>query len=584
MISWNGRDRNTPPPPCTPKSERFEPYSCSGSLEVCIMSMCSSHSVTERSKKVGSGQREPPISTSSQAKPVKAAIIDAIVGGAVLRQTITFSRLKNDLTSSEDTEFVSIVVDTPLPSSSPRHIHLNELGTQFVQVSTTSNRYLLFTENCRWFARRNVLSIIQRLSEANIGFYTSWHTRRCPDKKIRDNLSSGPFSGWQLYGSKSTLIEAKDSLDHAWTLLAGKQYPEAVVNCQKAHTLLSSVRVPSSRRENLRSTASSLLAQGLYGIGEKHWREGLNEHRKACKTSHALRAEFEDHYFDTHNAFAAALLRMGKNQEASEIWTRLLGDQRAIHAKVQTIMSADGLAIFLFNYSLAWDKVPGYEPSRLEYLQEAISLRHDLFERRWDLYSKTYGAVLDEYAHVLDISNRSEEAFEASEKAVAVMRADYEHHPDSRSEFARCLYNHARYAARLEEWRKARLIGMKCVQHRRFLFMEDGGEYDVDLAKALENLGRYNVKMQRPNDGFDCLIEALQHRRSCYVASDRGHSSSKPLAKLLARMAEELDTAKDSGHTLPQSGAWNSDALRQEASKVSAGKKLEYAGRHHEHS
>ena len=497
--------------------------------------------------------------------PNIGTLLNPIVGGADLRQTIKFSPSKIALTKKEDTEYVSIVVDTPLPSSSPKQIHLNELGTQFVQVSTTSDRYLLFTENCRWFARRNILSIIERLSEAKVGFYTTWHGQRCPDKEIRDNLGTGPFSGWQLHGSKSTLIEAKGLLDHSWTLLAGKEYAEVVDMCQRAQTLLSSVKEPSKRRENLRSTASSLLAQGLDGLGKDYWQIGLDAHRQACEISDKLRPDFEDHYFNTHNSFAIALNRLGRSKDAIEIWNKLLEAQRTIHAKKQTNKSADDLAIFLFNYSLALEGIPEYTSNRLEFLEEAVALRRALYEQRYDIHSKTYGSVLDELAHLLDISKRPEEALEISEKAVAIMRAEYEHHSDSRDDFARCLYNNARYAARNEEWHKARMAGKKCVEHRRSLFVKNGTEYDVDLAKALENLGQYYFKTQHPEDGFDCLIEALRHRRARYIASNK---HSKPLANLLMRMADELDTAREPEQVLPQSESWDPDDLRRQAWEI----------------
>ncbi|KAF8305191.1 hypothetical protein DL93DRAFT_2172695 [Clavulina sp. PMI_390] len=135
-----------------------------------------------------------------------------VVGGATLRETVTYSISKEALITpkAERLGFVSRTAVTDAKASTPlnNEMLLAELGHQLQVTSGVYPKYKLFSANCRWFARRILLNFAQRLVVvAPFDNAIWWAEQQVSYGELYKKLKKEPFGGDILEGQHGALVK-----------------------------------------------------------------------------------------------------------------------------------------------------------------------------------------------------------------------------------------------------------------------------------------------------------------------------------------------------------------------------------------
>lgn len=142
---------------------------------------------------------------------IQADSLGPIIGGARLRETISFARSKDALLPmiSPADEIASVILPTIQPRTPiASHTTFPHFMATVHAISQSKDQYRLFSDNCRWFARRIVLTV------AELGLINSQRAVRCHGDLVSDvlflrTLQSDRYGGRQLSGPGSTLVKAR---------------------------------------------------------------------------------------------------------------------------------------------------------------------------------------------------------------------------------------------------------------------------------------------------------------------------------------------------------------------------------------
>lgn len=103
-----------------------------------------------------------------------------LLGRVELRESVSFATNKSDLCQGAD-ELACVVSTWQKPDQddefSGEYMHLSDVTDQLLETSNADPLYRLFNANCRWFARRTILSVAQRLSILGAGCLIQWKGR-----------------------------------------------------------------------------------------------------------------------------------------------------------------------------------------------------------------------------------------------------------------------------------------------------------------------------------------------------------------------------------------------------------------------
>ncbi|KIY52261.1 hypothetical protein FISHEDRAFT_56017 [Fistulina hepatica ATCC 64428] len=154
--------------------------------------------------------------------------VGPILNGAPLRETITINSSRERMLAAKRytaTELASIHVHLPQDISDNLDIWdvyapVSVFANQVSAVSRVYLHYLLFSSNCRWFARQIVLGFIHYLRlrlppSAAASFH--WQDKSVTLEVLRIALHQDPFGGRSLFSS-DVLIMAEHQLHDAETL------------------------------------------------------------------------------------------------------------------------------------------------------------------------------------------------------------------------------------------------------------------------------------------------------------------------------------------------------------------------------
>jgi hypothetical protein len=177
-----------------------------------------------------------------------------LVGGAPLRESVSFSRSKYALSGVHADEVASVALNDPAtsPNVNPRML-LDTLASQLCSVSDASPRYQLFKANCRWFARRVILSFAQQLNTLAPGCSTVvWGGKLSSLDDLLLNIRMERFGGRQLLeGPKAALMGAQNLTQLADTYRKTQNYSKALEACQASLTIVVETDADSFNRQCL---------------------------------------------------------------------------------------------------------------------------------------------------------------------------------------------------------------------------------------------------------------------------------------------------------------------------------------------
>lgn len=474
-----------------------------------------------------------------------------ILGGAQLRESISFSTDFSALRRAPDDELASIHISQPTTTTptlllKQRSMLLHEFAFQLREASARSDRYRLFTVNCRWFGRRNLLSSAEWFTAASIPITVTWLDQPVELSVLRTKLEKERFGGRQLGGRKGAHIRARLLADLAWHLVCTQEPARALPLCREGILLLEAqTEPPTDRHLYLVSGLENTLAIGLRFL--KRLPEALEAHRRACDISSRIRPGYEKLYHVTHNALANTLQMAGQIDEACVIHKDLVRSRRELYTVHGTSDPDYGehLAQALWSYAGDLASLPGPPPlsrleERLQTIEESVSVYRSLSQLRPDLYRNGLSNSLSDNALALATMGRVEEAVMICQEAFELRRPLVDSDPgSSRPKYAGGLNHLARYLARLGKWEEACDAGVEAIPHFRILIESDqetgATVWTPALAGFLHFLGHCFLYADRLVEAFERWEEA----RVLYLSLPDGACGDAP-TELAATMIDIL--------------------------------------------
>lgn len=131
-----------------------------------------------------------------------------VLKGAELREKVSFATSMQALIPSPVDEIASATVNA---SPSGEGVPFHHFARHIRYISNTNPQYQLFSANCRWFARRIVLSFAQRLHQVGPDAFTAmWAGKPTTYARLHHEIQGDPFGGRQLEGKKGGSIQVEN--------------------------------------------------------------------------------------------------------------------------------------------------------------------------------------------------------------------------------------------------------------------------------------------------------------------------------------------------------------------------------------
>ncbi|KAF8308841.1 hypothetical protein DL93DRAFT_2158790 [Clavulina sp. PMI_390] len=243
-----------------------------------------------------------------------------LLSGVEARETISFSTSKADLSiTAKELAKVAFPAPTTLPIFFRNWLH---------QVQTTgwSNlKYQLFTTNCRWYARRSFINILQWCYVGHIPAIAMWKGTVTSLEALHGKLKAERFGG-----SKLDDLRAK-GLDHRILLaIAMSEQNSTPLSRAVLDPFLESLPTMTLDPDERTILTADLLAKRSYLIAGKDLPQALNDAERAVNLLRALPKEThtrDDYLLWALNAFANALHLDGRFAEAIPVLQESLGLQ-----------------------------------------------------------------------------------------------------------------------------------------------------------------------------------------------------------------------------------------------------------------
>lgn len=424
-----------------------------------------------------------------------------LFAGVTLRESVSFGCSKTDLMFHEAEELGSVSIVSELDDDS-HSLYLQELTDQVFLISNTCPKYRLLSHNCRWLARRILLTFAQRQNRlAPNSFCVTWNDLPSSYAALDNLLSKDPFGGRPADGKHGAWINALGLMHSADIYRMSGRDTEALQLCEENIPLVRKMieERPSESRKVLLSHC--LLT---HYIVLQH----LNRYEEAIQVaSESLKIIFVD-------IGQSSSARIGENRTGLFIHSlfNLQNMCGLLSSRHQFEAAEEGQSIVVAHWRSLYEATDGTGPVALYYMQcrGNMALRFSASEKhgeacaegeaavrgiaalhrtRHDLYTFDLAWLLCIFSQVLHKAGRTGEAYLVSELSVFFYRQEYALNPDPcRSSYAVALYEHAILASEVGADCYAS-VGEEClrdaIEATRELYRRHPSSYRANLSVML---------------------------------------------------------------------------------------------------
>ncbi|KAF8328200.1 uncharacterized protein EI90DRAFT_3017837 [Cantharellus anzutake] len=351
-----------------------------------------------------------------------------ILAGAALRETVTFGVWEEQLLSidSPADEVAAVRMNETLPSEPLHELFIDDFVEHLQTISKAKPEYQLFSANCRWFARRIVLSVAQRLqsfgSPAKYGFM--WKSGPATYNRLFDKIQRDPFGGKQLEKSEGQIIKAQSLVRLAANQRDDSRYSEALASCDEGLWVLHAMSTDSISRQTTLIRAFSERYRIKRDMGSHDdalfaIRQACAIIRVVCKDEHHagdLAVLLRNALFNLSQATRQSEESQAKIQgalEAYEIWEELYHFNPSLHR--ESFVSA------LFTISEAYEGA-GNEAEAIRYSHQAVRIRRKACLDSGRVDFLPLNVALNEHAEILNRLGRTAAAYECMKERVLLQR------------------------------------------------------------------------------------------------------------------------------------------------------------------
>lgn len=415
-----------------------------------------------------------------------------IIGGAVLRETITVASSRAELTSGDElavVEVTRLAPNVPTPQAGaeyPQSIPLRDALEVLHSNSQASDKYRLLTENCRWFARRTMLSLLERLDVAEIiGIYL-WKGTLVDSNRLETELEHEWAGGSRLRSRKGVQINAMNIRRLARACVTEKKFDQAIGLCKTGLRKLDDI-VPE--RDNpqfmvLQATLWLTLGDALHWLGRlEEAVVALQHSTQLSRISYVPGAPLRSVSFIIREELALLYTELAQYDKALEIQIPLLNTLRGIYKdrKSEGYDEPRSFSRILVNaaiceYRQALSLSRPVPEIVLIHITESLDINRDLYTRYPDVYGFAFADSLRTQAVVLNAAGFKVEAFKASREAISLLRTVlssdvYKHTPNDLSNpliiseylLPLWLFNHMRFSTDVGHTDEALNVGQEAV-------------------------------------------------------------------------------------------------------------------------
>lgn len=494
----------------------------------------------------------------------RAASVGPIIGGAKLRENASFGSSKSSLILNAD-ELASVTIDSISDPSSVLRLLVDDFARQLSNNSDSSAKYRLFSENCRWFARRSLLNVMEHGFGKGVTLFYEWARSPSSHESLAAKLRDDPFGGRQLTGPSSTPINVYNASGLAATLVEAAKYQEAVALCESVLPLCRSAK-DSWNNRFMTIRVLDILGSTLHKLNRRS--EALKVLREAYDISNTLRSPSDYCVVQCHRHLARLLGDLGENVEAINIRGKLIDNLLASFQETKDEDEASSLIAVLHDSASAHLNPNGLD-SALNFAKMAVELSRTFYAKHSEAYAFTLARSLLIYVEGLHGVHRDEEGLAAAREAIGILRTLSDSSMDiARTALAYTLHLHALCALEMEQLKDARDSVEESVKHYRHLYAQEPEAFRPKFAVNLSTFASVLWKTEEP-------IEALAHWQES-IALHRTLHSSHPgkygpkLIELLRRSAEKLETLSPEQLSSAPSSVTALDAanLRREAGDI----------------
>ena len=430
-----------------------------------------------------------------------------VFGGVDLRESISFGTSKEQL-RGDAAELASLII-RPRSTTSWSTIQIDELASQLSDASSADPQYRLFSANCRWFARRSLLSVAQRSDAQGSSLEIRWGDGLIDLLGLEEKLRVDPFGGRQLGGTRADEIRAANLLNIARTDLSGFDVVQARVLATRALSILEAIPKPSAHQRSMMATA--LWYQGISFNTLHDYQEGV----RCLERAKAIRLELDPKANTrlSDESLANAYRGVGRIADAIVLRREIIKSWDDTHesSPFAVEIRANSTSSLIEDLeALGGDHLE----EALEEAEEHIKTRRWLADYRPDLHRRTLGKALDQKAGILRELGRAEEAFSVAVEALKITRQAFAISPDAtRHALAVRLTNISNAAASIERRDVSLRYSLEAIVHCKLLNDQNTDFFLPDYAGSVRLAAANLYLAKNEHEAGVMLLENLELER-----------------------------------------------------------------------
>lgn len=447
---------------------------------------------------------------------------------------------------------------------------LDEFADHLDIISSTSPLYALCTYNCRWFARRVVVSFAQRLGNLIDleSYVATWSGNPVSYNELRSGLMTDPFGGKTLEGKRGAWIQVQTliRLINGYTSLPStpRIMSQVLKLSDEALEYFGSMKVVTSTQHAGLSACWAARAQVLRKMGDHA--QGLWAARCACESARAAARGTDAHDEELVNrlddlAFAldqtsARIEALVVRREAVIKRRRLISDENSSHHYLTLARTLQSIAGQL--------SVQGDDHAALSTTKEAVDAQLlALASSASSLASRDerLAIYIADHAQVLFRLGRTSNAITAISESVTILsnavdhlaanppRFEFEESMDGlRRLYAEQLLLQAMYAASIARWDDACTAGHMRVELLRMMAETDpSGSRSRSLIIGSNTLIRLLMDAKRPVEAYDVGLATLPAIRRLAEMGETGPAFQDDVEETEENLLGSLRALKEMG-------------------------------------
>jgi len=331
--------------------------------------------------------------------------------GVARRETLSVSGSKQRL-SQNSNELACITIQ----NSAENFIDVRSMVHQMMSTSNTNILYQLFTANCRWFARRGFLNILQWCEVAKIPHSATWKDTPASTERLQSKLEQERFGGAKIMDGRGRGLNHRNMLNLVQAQLGwdGSRLTKDTFDLHLRELETASLE-PNERAVLM----ADILTKSAYALFSTEPKAGLIDAERAVAMMRAVPLDAyrrEEQLAWSLAALSNCLRETGRALEAITVMDEAISIDR------EELGINSQLSVRLVEQALNFRAAEKFE-EEANSLKESLQILDSLgLDGQWSDKGDFRVDILRAYAVVLIKLGRHQDALTAQRESVAILR------------------------------------------------------------------------------------------------------------------------------------------------------------------